>query len=328
MKGEFRRVLTSDGLELQGILATPEGGPSDTSLLHVHGLAGNFYENRFVDDVAAAVTSCGINFLTVNNRGHDYISDFIIEEGDGASGSVQIGGIYEIFEDCVKDIAAWVDLLRSRGSKRIILQGHSHGALKVTYYFFREGNPCGAAGPDRAAGRGNGPGSGKVSGCYRAGDSDIAGIVLLSPSDDFGCQRERVGEAFDEAVGVAREMVDRGSARDLLPPGYFHYPVSAQTFLDIFTDDSALGMFNLSETDRKHFAEIESVTVPVLAIVGSVDEAFLGSPAAYLGSLKARLKNAPGFEGHVIDGAPHNYQGFDAEVARHIGGWLKSKFRS
>jgi pimeloyl-ACP methyl ester carboxylesterase len=296
MKGEFCRVLTPDGLELQGILAIPEGGPADTSVLHVHGLAGNFYENRFVDHVADAVTSCGLNFLTVNNRGHDYISDFIVEEGDGATGSVQIGGIYEIFEDCLKDIAAWTGFLRSRASKRIILEGHSHGALKVTYY------------------------------SYRADDPDIGGIVLLSPSDDFGGQRERVGEAFDEAVSVAREMVDRGAGRDLLPRTYFHYPVSAQTFLDIFSKDSALGMFNLSGTDRKHFAEIESIEVPVLAVVGSVDEAFLGSSRAYLDSLKAHLKNAPSFEGRVIEGAPHNYQGFDSEVAGHIGRWLESSF--
>ena len=297
MKGEFHRVLTPDGLELQGILAIPESGPGETSVLHVHGLAGNFYENRFVDDVADAVTSRGLNFLTVNNRGHDYISDFIVEEGDGTTGSVQIGGIYEIFEDCLKDIAAWTGFLRSRGSKRIILEGHSHGALKVTYY------------------------------SYRAGDPDIAGIVLLSPSDDFGCQHERAGEAFDEAVSVAREMVDRGAARDLIPPGYFHYPVSAQTFLDIFTRDSALGMFNLSETDRKHLAEIESIEVPVLAVVGSVDEAFLGPSQEYLDSLKAHIKNAPSFEGHVIEGAPHNYQGFETEVARHIGGWLERELR-
>ena len=308
MKGEFCRVLTSDGLELQGILATPEGGIADTSVLHVHGLAGNFYENRFVDDAAGAVTSCGMNFLTANNRGHDYISDFIVESNDGTTGSVQIGGVYEIFEDCVRDIAAWVGFLRSRGSKRIILQGHSHGALKVTYYFYREINPGRAAEGGTAAG------------------PEIAGMVLLSPSDDFGCQRERVGEAFDEAIGAAREMVDRGAARDLLPPGYFHYPVSARTFLDIFNGGSALGMFNLSGTDRKHFAEIESINVPVLAIVGSVDEAFIGSPEAYLDSLKSQLKNAQGFEGRVIEGAPHNYLGFDARVAGHISGWLRSNF--
>jgi pimeloyl-ACP methyl ester carboxylesterase len=316
MKGEFCRVLTSDGLELQGILVTPKNGPSDTSVLHVHGLAGNFYENRFVDEVAEAVTSCGMNFLTVNNRGHDYISDFIVEESGGATGSAQVGGIYEIFEDCVKDIAAWVDFLHSRGSSRIILQGHSHGALKVTYYFFREVYP--AHREVHPAHREIHPGG--------AAGPDIAGIILLSPSDDFGCQRERVGEAFDKAVAVAAEMVGRGAARELLPPGYFHYPVSAQTFLDIFTAGSALGMYNLSGTDRNRFAEMESLNVPVLAIVGSVDEAFLGSPGAYLDSMKAHLKNAPGFEGRVIEGAPHNYQGFDAQVAGHIAEWLRSNF--
>lgn len=295
MNGEFTRVLTQDGLELQGFLALPAGGHSDTSVLHVHGLAGNFYENRFVDDVADAVTSRGLNFLTVNNRGHDYISDFIVEAGDGTVGSVQIGGIYEIFEDCLKDIAAWCGFLRSRGTKRIILQGHSHGALKVTYY------TC------------------------MADDPDIAGLVLLSPSDDFGCQHERVGDAVDEALATAKDMVARGAGRELMPAKYFHYPVAARTYLDIFTPGSALGMFNLSGTDREQFAELESVTVPVLALVGSVDEAFLGSPDEYLGALKARLRKAPVFEGHVIEGAPHNYQGFDAEVAKRIGGWLEAR---
>ncbi len=296
MKGEFIRVLASDGLELQGIFAPARAGASDTSVLHVHGLAGNFYENRFVDNVAGAVTSQGMNFLTVNNRGHDYISDFIVEEANGTTGSVQIGGIYEIFEDCLKDIAAWADFLRSRGTKKIILEGHSHGALKVTYYACRKADP------------------------------DIAGMILLSPSDDFGCQHERIGDAFDEALKVAKDMVGRGAGRELMPPRYFHYPVAAQTYLDIFTPGSALGMFNVSGTDRTGFQELESVRVPVLALVGSVDEAFLGSPGEYLDAIKARLTSAPGFEGGVIEGAPHNYQGFDAEVAGRIGEWLAASF--
>jgi hypothetical protein len=96
LKGEYCRTLTRDGLELQGFLAIPEAGPAKTSVLHVHGLAGNFYENRFIDHVAASVVRLGVNFLTINTRGRDYISDFFWERPDGTTQYKQIGGIYEI----------------------------------------------------------------------------------------------------------------------------------------------------------------------------------------------------------------------------------------
>jgi pimeloyl-ACP methyl ester carboxylesterase len=292
MKNEFCRVLTSDRLELQGLFATPEGGAAETSVLHVHGMAGNFYENRFIDHVAGAVTAKGVNFLTINTRGRDYISDFIVEHEDGSTEYRQIGAIHELFEESAMDITAWTDFLRGRGSRKIILQGHSHGALKVTYY------------------------------AHKVRDPAVGGIILLSPSDDFGCQRERIGDLFDEALQVARTMIAGGSGAELMPAHYFHYPISARSYVDIYQGGSVLSMFNLSGTDADRFDELESVRVPVLAIVGSVEEAFLGSPQDYLSAMEKQLGNAPSFTGHVIQGAPHNYLGFDAVVARHIGEWL------
>jgi pimeloyl-ACP methyl ester carboxylesterase len=295
MKGDFCRIITSDGLELQGLFVTPEGGTADTSVLHIHGLAGNFYENRFLDHVAQAVASEGMNFLTANTRGHDYISDFICEALEGTKEYRQIGGIYEIFSECTQDITAWVDFLKARGSTRLVLQGHSHGALKAVYYLHKTDEPT------------------------------VKGLILLSPSDDFGCQRARIGERFDEALEVARQMIDQDNGRELMPGEYFHYPVSAATYFDIFKHDSDLGMFNLAGTDRRQFEEIESIRLPVLVIVGSVEEAFVDTPDGYISDLKMHFRNAKKFTGHVIEGAPHNYLGFDAEVARRIGAWLRSE---
>jgi pimeloyl-ACP methyl ester carboxylesterase len=297
MKYEFIRTITSDGLELQGLLACPQGGSTETGVIHVHGLAGNFYENRFIDDVAKAVVAKGVDFLTVNTRGHDYISDFICEGGSGGEEYKQIGGIYEIFEDSILDIKAWIELLVSRGANRIILQGHSHGALKVTYYV------------------------------HKMQDPRIAGLILLSPSDDFGCQRDRIGERFGEALKMSAEMIANGRGADLMPTEYFHYPVSATTYVDIFNERSALKMFNLSGTDTEEFQALNSVRVPTLAIVGSVDEAFMGSPEAYLEDIRGHMINASGFDGYVIEGAPHNYLHFEGEVAGYIGGWLGRRRR-
>jgi pimeloyl-ACP methyl ester carboxylesterase len=292
LKGEYCRTLTRDGLELQGFLATPEAGPAKTSVLHVHGLAGNFYEIRFIDQVAASVVRLGVNFLTVNTRGRDYISDFFWERPDGTTQYKQIGSIYEVFDDSVLDIEAWARFLTARQTEHIILQGHSHGALKVTYYI------------------------------YRTQDPKVRGLILISPSDHFGCQRQRIGDSFDEALRVAEKMIAEGSGARLMPETYFHYPVSAATYVDIFNRDSHLKIFNLAGTDRDEFPELESIGVPVLALVGSVDEAFIGTPQDYLAGLRARMPGATDFDGHVIEGAPHSFLHFEHQLAKRIEGWL------
>ncbi|MGD9140011.1 MAG: alpha/beta hydrolase [bacterium] len=297
MKGEFARVITEDGLELQGLFVTPEGGASRSTVVHTHGLDGNFYENRFIDHIGHACVEAGFNFITSNNRGHDYISDFIVEApGSGEFSYRQIGGIYEVFEESALDIAAWVDFAKSRGSTRIVIQGHSHGALKAVYYFTR----------------------GDLAG--------VEGLVLLSPSDDFGKQRAALGDEFGTALGLAEGLIKEGRELDLLPPGIFHYPISARSYHDIFRSGSPLGLFNVSRTDRNEFPELSSVRVPVLMIVGSVEEAFLGDPDDFIKAARELMPNAPGFEGTVLYGAPHNYLGSDAEAGRAIGAWLKANF--
>ena len=294
MKGEICSTVTADGLELHGFIALPDGRFPDTAVLHIHGIAGNYYENRFIENVGEAVVGSGHGFLTANTRGRDYLADFIFEKPDGTKEYRQIGAIHEVFGDCVEDIAAWIAYLRSRGIDRVILQGHSHGALKVTYYLYSEADP------------------------------GVVGLILLSPSDDFGCQRERLGEKFDEALRVARSMVGKGRSGDLMPAQYFHYPVSAATYLDVFDENTKVRMFDLSRADGQGFPELESIRVPVLTLVGSVDEAFLGTPEEYLALVKAALVNCPGFVGEVIRGAPHNYLDFEKELALLIEKWLRS----
>jgi pimeloyl-ACP methyl ester carboxylesterase len=297
MRGEFCRVLTEDGLELQGMFVTPDSGISDTTVIHTHGLDGNFYENRFVDYVAGACADAGFNFVTSNNRGHDYISDFICEDpGSGETSYRQIGGIYEVFEESIFDIAAWVEFARSRGTARFIIQGHSHGALKAVYYLSKSDVP------------------------------GVAGLVLLSPSDDFGKQRSSLGEAFDDALALSESLIEDGRGHELMPADIFHYPISAQSYFDIYRPGSPLALFNVSKTDRSEFQELASIEVPVLMIVGSADEAFLGDPDDFIKSARHLLKNAESFEGAVLRGAPHNYLGSDADVAEKIGAWLKTRF--
>jgi len=270
-------------------------------------LDGNFYENRFIDHAAQVCSRMGVGFVSGNNRGHDYIADILRDRNQRAkaksqkaklAGSldyVQIGGVYEKLTDCVPDIRAWIDFAVGRGAKRIILQGHSHGAIKVTHYLTTSRDPR------------------------------VCGLILLSPSDDMGMARKQLGDRFLWTLARAREMTSKGSGRQLMPEKELHYPVSAATFFDCHNKGSITGIFNMSRTDRDEFPELASIGVPVLMAVGTVEEAFVGAPQRYVADVEAHLVNCPSFTGAVIEGAPHNYLGREAQLAKVLEKWLRSR---
>jgi pimeloyl-ACP methyl ester carboxylesterase len=325
MTGELCRILTEDGMELNGFYL-PHGArdagrrtrdsvpnpqplaPNPSCVVHVHGWDGNFYENRFIDHVARVCAQQDIGFVSGNNRGHDYIADILMDRSRKAKAKrqktkpaggldyIQIGGMYEKLTDSVADIKAWIDFAAGRGTKRIILQGHSHGAIKVTNYLSVTSDPR------------------------------VSGLILLSPSDDMGLARKQLGERYLWVLARAREMVSKGSGRKLLPARDSAYPVSAATFFDCHNKSSMTGIFNMSCTDRTEFPELASVRVPVLMAVGTVEEAFVGKPRKYVAGVEKCMVNCPSFTGAVIKGAPHNYLGHERELATVLSKWLRRKW--
>ena len=115
------RKTTKDGIELQGFLFNSKN--KEKILLHVHGTAGNFYENRFVGEVTAHLANNDIASLAFNNRGSSVLQE-----------SPPTGAATEIFKDCLLDIDAWIEYVFNLGYKNIILQGHSLGTEKAVYY--------------------------------------------------------------------------------------------------------------------------------------------------------------------------------------------------
>ena len=87
-------------------------------------------------------------------------------------------------------------------------------------------------------------------------------------------------------------------------------------------------MFNMSRTDRREFPELASISVPVLLAVGTVEEAFVNKPQKYVENIRACMANSPSFTGAVIEGAPHNYLGREAQLARVLERWLRKKWSS
>jgi len=115
------RFITKDNLRLDGLLWYPTK-PTTRVIIHVHGTAGNFYENLFLDTMHTEFTAKGWAFLAFNNRGAN-------DEGAQT----------EIFEDCETDIVAAIEFCKKQGFTEIVLQGHSYGCNKVTWYALQTG---------------------------------------------------------------------------------------------------------------------------------------------------------------------------------------------
>src|SRR3989344_3986366 len=118
MKGELVETITKDGLELKGFFVDCK---SDTAIFYSHGTSGDFYTHKFIEVQGNFFSKKNVSFLTANNRGHDAYTDIRTHTKEGI-GKVVVGGGFEKFEDSQYDIGAWVEFLKRRGVKRIILQ--------------------------------------------------------------------------------------------------------------------------------------------------------------------------------------------------------------
>lgn len=295
MFGEFVRFSTDDGMELQGFLRSPATA-TGKAMIHLHGLAGNFYQNAFIDAIGDAAVGLGWNFLAFNSRGHNYIADILNRAPNGTSWR-QLGAAFERFEDCVLDVRAAIDFVESRGSPNVVLQGHSSGAAKIVHYV------------------------------DRVGDVRTKGLVLLSPADDLGLQHEALGERFGAVLQNAQSMIASGQADELMPRDAFEYVMSAGTYVDMFGTDSKYSIFEFSNSDRQEFRELEAIELPVLAVIGTDQEAVVGDVYDFMTSFRRFTPHARSVNTEVIVGASHRYTGFEASLAVVVSTWLDSTFQ-
>lgn len=277
MKVELEKIKTKDGIELHGIIS---GNISNsTVILHTHGLSGNFYENRFVSTMAKLFPLNNIAFLSYNNRGHDYIAD-VLKEKNNSIEFLRKGGAHDFFEDCVKDIQAWIDYVIKKGAKKIFLQGHSVGAAKITYYYMLKNN------------------------------NKIEGLILISPSDDLSWAKEELGNNFNDIMKLAKKMIHEGMGDDLIPYKSFSYPMDAKTFVNTFDQLTPQSMFHFPSKNIEITNKLMEITLPIIVTLGTVEEAYPGTPENHIHNLKMLFKNAS-FKSKIISGAGHSYIGFE-----------------
>jgi GNAT superfamily N-acetyltransferase/pimeloyl-ACP methyl ester carboxylesterase len=275
---------TRDGIRLDGAWRALDDR-NDTLAFDaacvVHGTGSNFYSSTFLTALIDHLLELGCPGLCINTRGHDGISTASTNRG-----GKRLGAAYEIVDDCRHDLHAWIEFLVEEGCRRILLIGHSLGAVKSIYALSQEPNP------------------------------NIAGLVAISPPllsyEQFALSTQ--GSMFLETFARAERLVEAGHSTSLLDVQLpLPMVISAGGYVEKY-----------GPHERYNYLKfLRAVQVPTLVVFGSTEVesnmAFQGGPEAVaaLAAVQPRI----GVE--TIPGADHFYTTKRPELLQVVERWIK-----
>lgn len=281
------RVTTRDGLRLDGALRSPpENTPRTTSLdavLFLHGVASNFYTSGVLEGIAPRLLKRGLTLLPVNTRGHDNIYS-----ASAGFGKRLQGAAFETVDDCRHDVAAWLAFLKTQGFERILLMGHSLGAIKATYSQAIEPSPL------------------------------VRGVLALSPPrlSHRAFLQAKESPAYFAALSTAEAMIADGRGDEIFLAKYpFPLMITASGYLDKYGPGERYNILRFAG----------NLKVPSLFTYGGreiLEGPFAGVPE----QLQQLPCDVHPLEVAVIDGGDHFYTGVYDGLAEEVDDWLLNHF--
>ncbi len=270
---------TKDGLPLHGILLKAEN--SKTAVIFIHGTASNFFENEFIKPVSNSMIKNNISVLAVNNRGSEVLKAYPPQ-----------GSALEYFEDCLKDIDAWIEFAQSKGYKEIILMGHSLGTEKAVYYMNK--------------------------GKHR---NKVKAVIMLAFSDSYGSQIRYLKDK--DLMPEAKNLVKKGKSYQFLTSDWNSHagtlPTSAKTYVNFYNKNSALSK-NFPIHEAKNLISYRNIKVPILAVIGDKDKwRFMDTNKAK----KLLEKENSRTEFHSITNCNHDFEGKEEQLASIVGSFVR-----
>jgi hypothetical protein len=299
-------VVCSDGVELMGLALNRQDTANPglaRDILFIPGQFDNAYQQRKNHSLLEECARRGLGCVMANTRGQDYYGYqrvYTVKDGGFDFANYEwrlLGSSFERVRDADRDLDAWLDFVMTLYDGRdVVLAGHSHGAVKIANFALESGDK------------------------YK---SQIAGLVLLSPSDDIGNQRNHLGARFEEALEIARSHVASGDENWIMPVWTYSAPMSAGTYWEAFGPDSPLTTFAFHAPELSPLARGEaSWSARTLIVFGSEDLA-TGSidPHAACDLFKTWLPSTTDVSSLVVAGANHHYRGFEQVVATSACDW-------
>lgn len=290
--GYLVRVETSLGYELTGFYA-PADKPNAPTILYTHGLSGSF-DTNFNYNLLSNTSASRFNILLSTSSGTGNIST--TRRGDPRLYRLT-GSAFEIFEDCVPDLGAWMDFASEQGSGPVILWGHSLGSSKVTYYL------------------------------ASTNDERVAGAVLASPSDVTGGFMDNVGaKNVPGFLQQARDLVAEGQASTLMPEactiGLLKQKISAGTMVDRFENGKEADCFDFyGRQSSTAFKALAKVTKPLMIIYCETGE-LVGPNGVEVAveTLRQKAENSPRVDALIV-GGNHWYMGHEDKAMNALLEW-------
>jgi alpha-beta hydrolase superfamily lysophospholipase len=291
-KFNLTEITTSDGLIHQGIYFESMK-KSDTAILWVHGLTSAFYHNLpLVNSLVNACEENGFGYASFNNRGHDCLtgidkSDFNndneIHKNSGGAG-------VESFAECVYDIDAGITFLEDRGYRKIILIGHSTGALKVGYY------------------------AGKIK------DGRVMGVVTASPMSDRLIE-VKTNSQLPQNIRRMKHMLEKGKSEFLVSKLTF-FPVNPKRYLSLFDEDSIEQTVFDYGKDKPNLKIFQNIKTPLLVVLAENDE-YTDRPIGEIQDFFDKYQKSKKYKSAVITNATHGYDGLEDKFVSICIDWIK-----
>jgi len=275
---ELVRTTTPDGMRLDGALhaaTNTSAAPYDLALC-LHGVQGNFYSSTLLEALVAPLAEQGISVLRVNTRGHDNVT---------AKGRRWQGAAFEVVDECRFDLLGWLDWARERGYQRVLLLGHSLGAVKALYAAVHEA------------------------------PSAIVGIVALSPprlSYEHFCAGEERDKFLQTMTEAQRLVNERQPDAMLLAKFPFPLLISAGSYVDKYGPGGRYDFLDF----------LGQVNCPVLLTFGSLELEAMSAFRGIRQAIAAKVNPRQFVQVITIAGADHIYTDQHAAVAAAIVQWL------
>ena len=287
--------LATDGVKLNGILYNCKE-KSNEVILAVHGMTSNCFKER--DKVISENSNKnGIDYFCFNNRGSE-LARYIKKDINGKEEKIIAGTSYEDVLEGYEDILGAIIKLKELGYENIYLQGHSLGCTKIVYTYNE-----------------------LVDEEEYDVLSNIKGVILLSLIDIPKAIKVYLGDKFSEYVSLAEEKEQEYKSYELMPKDAFINPISAKTFLRYVRDNKDIDFAGYGKDNE--LEKLNNIKIPLMMRWGNQNEMILQS-ADELVNIVTNIIENKNKDIDYIDGANHQYNGKEKELAEQIIEFIKS----
>ena len=267
-------VPTRRGTVLNGVLFSKE--KSDTVVIAITGIHGNFYSNPFYYNFGDTLNSGGIDFIYAQtNDAFGKIRTVNVKTGQEEI----IGSWNEDFLLTDEDIEGYLDYAEAAGYRHIYLAGHSLGANKVIYYLSRHH------------------------------DARVEKFILLSPAN----LTYMMSGVTEREKRIVKTWVERGDGQKLLPFYFMGWVtcVADTAYQWLFTPT----LNNAHTEPDGDFSEAETITHTGALVIGTYDSFTDGDPSGFLQNLNDHMPTAKENRMIFIEKTGHTYQQKEQELA-------------